>query len=182
MHNKHRSPRLLQHGHPRLQASQPRQHPHVRSCNKQASTRTCARMVDPILSPSAAMAEAGGPRKRMPVGVSSRASGSSGFSDAWPLYKERIRFPSQVHLFLQQRCGSCCSGEGCGTTQSTRPGCCCSSLLLPQPAAAGCAPWLTSPATPRPLRCASRWPQSAAHWRSCWCSCRLAPGKEMEGH
>lgn len=50
-----------------------------------SSARTCARMVDPILSPSAAMAEAGGPRKRMPVGVSSSASGSSGFSLAWPL-------------------------------------------------------------------------------------------------
>jgi len=44
----------------------------------------CAMMVDPILSPSAAMAAAGGPRKRMPRGVSASAVGSSGFSDACP--------------------------------------------------------------------------------------------------
>ena len=48
-----------------------------------------ARMVDPILSPRAAMAVEGGPRKRIPVGVSSRASGSSGFSEAWPLQQGR---------------------------------------------------------------------------------------------
>ncbi len=53
----------------------------------------CARMVDPILSPSAAMAAAGGPRKRMPeMPVSASAVGSSGFSDAWPLR----RAPYQV--------------------------------------------------------------------------------------
>ena len=45
----------------------------------------CARIVLPILSPSAAIGAAGGPRKRMPDGSSSSAVGSSGFSDAWPL-------------------------------------------------------------------------------------------------
>jgi hypothetical protein len=43
---------------------------------------TCARMVDPILSPSAAMAWAGGPKKRIWLGVSAREAGSSGFSEA----------------------------------------------------------------------------------------------------
>ena len=41
-----------------------------------------AKMVEPILSPRAAMGAAGGPRKRMPEGRASRAVGSSGFSDA----------------------------------------------------------------------------------------------------
>ena len=45
----------------------------------------CARMVLPILSPRAAMGAAGGPRKRMSEGSASRAVGSSGFSEAWPL-------------------------------------------------------------------------------------------------
>ena len=44
----------------------------------------CARMLDAILSPSAAMALSRGPRKIIPSSVSSR--GSSGFSDAWPLH------------------------------------------------------------------------------------------------
>lgn len=47
----------------------------------------CARMVEPILSPRAAMAGAGGPRKRIPEGVSDNAIGSSGFSEAWPLHR-----------------------------------------------------------------------------------------------
>lgn len=55
-------------------------------------------MVDPILSPSAAMAEAGGPRKRMPLGVSSSASGSSGFSEAWPLWGSNSCARSAVNV------------------------------------------------------------------------------------
>ena len=50
----------------------------------------CARMVEPILSPSAAMASAGGPRNLMPVSAS--AVGSSGFSEAWPLHTAQHRF------------------------------------------------------------------------------------------
>ena len=46
----------------------------------------CARMVEPILSPRAAMAPAGGPRNRIPEGVSASAVGSSGFSEACPLH------------------------------------------------------------------------------------------------
>lgn len=38
------------------------------------------------LSPSAAMAAAGGPRKRTPPAVAASAVGSSGFSEAWPLH------------------------------------------------------------------------------------------------
>ena len=45
----------------------------------------CARMVLPILSPSAAIGAAGGPRNWIPEGSSSSAAGSSGFSEAWPL-------------------------------------------------------------------------------------------------
>ena len=37
------------------------------------------------MSPSAAIAAAGGPRKRIPDVLSLSAVGSSGFSDAWPL-------------------------------------------------------------------------------------------------
>ena len=44
----------------------------------------CAMMVEPILSPSAAMGAAGGPRNLIPEGVSASAVGSSGFSEAWP--------------------------------------------------------------------------------------------------
>jgi hypothetical protein len=35
------------------------------------------------------MAWAGGPMKRILVGVLPRSSGSSGFSDAWPLFEEK---------------------------------------------------------------------------------------------
>lgn len=42
-------------------------------------------MVDPILSPSADMAEAGGPRKTVRGNFRLRVLGRSGFSEAWPL-------------------------------------------------------------------------------------------------
>jgi hypothetical protein len=42
----------------------------------------CAIREEPILSPSAAIAADGGPRKMIPFSLS--ASGSSGFSEAWP--------------------------------------------------------------------------------------------------
>jgi hypothetical protein len=49
------------------------------------TSAACARIVDPILSPRAAMAVAPGPKNRISLGVSARALGSSGFSDACPL-------------------------------------------------------------------------------------------------
>lgn len=47
-----------------------------------------ARIELPILSPRAAMGPEGGPRNWIPLGRLMRASGSSGFSEAWPLQRQ----------------------------------------------------------------------------------------------
>ena len=67
------------------------------------------------LSPSAAMAAAGGPRKRIWVGVAASAVGSSGFSEAWPLHAYNLFVHSSPLGFMSNENTSpaaCSSLEG----------------------------------------------------------------------
>ena len=63
------------------------------------------------LSPRAAMAAAGGPRKRILDAVSASAAGSSGFSEAWPLPASNHGY-GRAHYVVRRRLAAQSGGGG----------------------------------------------------------------------
>lgn len=70
-----------------------------------AAQASAVRPSQHTLSPSAAMAFAGGPRNLMPLAAS--ASGSSGFSEAWPLQKQAATTHTLFLHLLNLTCTQC---------------------------------------------------------------------------